>query len=57
MILDKAVALNLDEYIVYAIKCLTASVLSIIITAPIGGILINSLGTKWLSKDLDEKDS
>ena len=57
MILDSAVALKLDEYIGYGVKCLTASILSILITAPMGAILINSLGTKWLTKQPDEKDS
>ena len=51
MILDTAIDKDLPDYIEYGIKCLTASVLSIIITAPVGSILINSLGTKWLHKD------
>jgi len=37
---------------------LTTAVFSICITAPLGAIMINTLGTKWLSyeKDDDEKD-
>ena len=50
MVLDRAVALNLEEYIPYGVKCLTASVLSIIITAPMGAILLSTLGPKWLKK-------
>ena len=50
MVLDRAREENLVEYIPYGIKSLTASVLSIIITAPMGAILINSLGRKWLTK-------
>ena len=51
MVLDRAKAEGLVEYIPYGIKSLTASILSILITAPIGAILINSLGRKWLTKD------
>lgn len=50
MVLDRARELELEEYIPYGIKCLTASVLSIIITAPTGAILLSSLGPTWLEK-------
>jgi hypothetical protein len=50
MVLDRAKKENLLEYIPYGIKSLTASVLSIIITAPMGAILLSSLGPKWLTK-------
>ena len=44
MVLDRAKDENLAEYIPYGVRCLTASVISIIITAPMGAILISSLG-------------
>ena len=33
---------------------LTSAVFAIVITVPIGAALINTLGVKWLSKDLSE---
>ena len=56
MVLDRAKAKGIDEFLPHGIRCLTVSVLSIIITAPMGAILMSSLGPKWLSKsdDLDE---
>jgi len=43
---------NLEEpYITYAQEMLTGAVFSIVITAPIGAILISTLGTKLLSYD------
>lgn len=50
MVLDRARSEGLLDYVPYGIKCLTASVLSIIITAPMGAILLSSLGPKWLTK-------
>ena len=50
MVLDRAVALQLPEYIEYGVKCLTASVLSILLTAPMGAILMSTLGPRWLDK-------
>jgi len=56
MVLDRAKAKGIDEFLPHGIRCLTVSVLSIIITAPMGAILMSSLGPKWLTKtdDLDE---
>ena len=58
MVLDRAKAKGIDEFLPHGIRCLTVSVLSIIITAPMGAILMSSLGPKWLTKsdDLDEDD-
>jgi hypothetical protein len=44
------------EYEQYGVKMLTTAVLSIIITAPLGAILTNSLGPKWLER-LPSKDN
>jgi len=35
---------------------LTTAVFAICLTAPAGAIMINTLGTKWLSYDLEDKD-
>ena len=40
-----------EPYITYAQEMLTGAVFSIVITAPIGAILISSLGTKFLTRD------
>ena len=42
------------EYIKYGNVTLTMAVISIIMTAPPGAILINTLGMKWLSDDSEE---
>lgn len=43
---------NLEEpYLTYSKQMLTTAVFSIIITAPLGAIMINSLGTKLLTYD------
>ena len=49
MVLDRARKDHLDEYVPYGVKCLTVSILSILITAPMGAILLSSLGKKWLT--------
>ena len=45
----------MEEYVPYGVKCLTVSILSILITAPTGAILLSSLGKKWLERDMDAK--
>ena len=42
---------NREKYIQFGNIVLTMAVLSIILTAPPGAIMINTLGTKWLSDD------
>lgn len=42
---------NRVKYIDYGSTVLTMAVLSIILTAPTGAILINTLGTRWLADD------
>ena len=42
---------SLEEYQGYGYFVLTTAILSIIISAPIGGILTVTLGPKWLEKD------
>jgi len=41
---------NKEEYIDYGLKILNISVLSILITAPLGAILIATTGPKWLQQ-------
>lgn len=46
------------EYIKYGTIILTTAVIAIVITAPLGAILINTLGIKWLSNDeIDEEQN
>jgi len=40
-----------EAYIKYGNIVLTMAVISILLTAPTGAILINTLGVKWLSDD------
>ena len=40
-----------EAYVQYGNIVLSMAVMSIILTAPSGAILINTLGTKWLSDD------
>lgn len=40
----------------YGTTILSMAVMAIIITAPTGAILINSLGPKWLSYDGDDPE-
>jgi len=35
---------------------LTTAVFSIVLTAPLGAIMINTLGTKWLEYDGDDEE-
>ena len=50
MVLDRAKAEGLTEYLPYGVKSLTASILSILITAPMGALLMATLGPRWLTK-------
>ena len=49
--LAKAQERGLPEYEAYGNAMLTTAVFSIVITAPLGAIMINTLGTKWLEYD------
>lgn len=40
-----------DEYVEYGQIMLTTAVFAVCLTAPLGAIMINTLGTKWLSYD------
>ena len=42
------------KYIEYGTILLTIAVIAIVFTAPLGAILINTLGIKWLSYDGEE---
>ena len=42
-----------DDYLEWGQAMLTTAVFSICITAPLGAIFINTLGTKWLNYDGD----
>ena len=43
-------------YVKYGNILLTTAVIAIVITAPLGAILINTLGIKWLSYDGDDEE-
>lgn len=45
------------EYEKYGLTILTTAVLAIIITAPAGAILINSLGMQWLEYDGEDDEN
>ena len=45
---------GLPEWEEYGQAMLTTAVFAIIITAPLGAIMINTLGTKWLEYDGDD---
>ena len=49
--LTKAHELGITEYEEYGRAMLTTAVLAVVILAPLGGILINTLGPKWLDYD------
>ena len=57
IVLDEAVKMTAvdagtkGKYIEYGNIVLTTAVIAIILTAPLGAILINTLGVKWLSHD------
>ena len=42
-----------DEYIKYGEFVLNTSVISIIISAPLGAVITNTMGPVWLSKDVN----
>lgn len=42
---------NKQDYINYGNIILTQAVITILITTPIGAVLVNSLGLKWLKKN------
>ena len=44
------------EYVEYGNAMLTTAVFAIVITAPLGAIMINTLGTKWLEYDGDDPE-
>jgi multisubunit Na+/H+ antiporter MnhG subunit len=46
--------MHLEEYEAYANTVLIIAVLSILITAPVGAILITVLGTRLLEKEVQE---
>ena len=45
-----------EEYEEYGNAMLTTAVFAICITAPLGAIMINTLGTKWLEYDGDDPE-
>ena len=45
-----------EEYEEYGNAMLTTAVFAIVITAPLGAIMINTLGTKWLEYDGDDPE-
>lgn len=51
MCLTKAKALGLKEYEEYGNSIITISVFSIVITAPLSAVLMDTFGTKWLEYD------
>ena len=54
--LQKAREKNLPEYEDYGQSMLTTAVFAICLTAPLGAIMINTLGTKWLEYDGDDPE-
>lgn len=54
--LAKARDKNLPEYEDYGQSMLTTAVFAIILTAPLGAIMINTLGTKWLEYDGEDPE-
>lgn len=47
---------GLPEYEEWGQAMLTTAVFAIVVTAPLGAIMINTLGTKWLEYDGDEPE-
>lgn len=47
---------NRKLYMGYGTTILSMAVMAIVITAPTGAILINTLGEKWLSYDGDDEE-
>ena len=52
--LKEAAARGLPEYEKYGNAMLTTAVFAVCLTAPLGAIMINTLGTKWLMYDGDD---
>ncbi len=46
---------NKTAYMEYGTSMLTTAVFAIVITAPLGAILTNTLGPMWLSSDIGEE--
>lgn len=44
------------EFINYGMIILSTAVLAIVLCAPLGAIMMNTLGPKFLSKDMDEDE-
>ncbi len=55
--LSKAQDKDLAEYVEYGNAMLTTAVFAIVITAPLGAIMINTLGTKWLEYDGNDPET
>ncbi len=45
---------DFDKYILWGYQIVSTAILSILITAPLGLVFIEFLGSKWLTKDEDE---
>lgn len=50
VVLDEATSANHAQFMEYGTAILTIAVLAIIITAPLGAILTNTFGVKWLDR-------
>lgn len=48
---------NRAKFTEYGTILLTIAVIAIVFTAPLGAILINTLGIKWLSYDVEEEQT
>ena len=56
MTLAKATKEDVPEFIQFGNAMLTTAVFAICLTAPLGAIMINTLGTKWLEYDGDDPE-
>jgi len=56
MTLAKARSEDVPEFIQFGNAMLTTAVFAICLTAPLGAIMINTLGTKWLEYDGDDPE-
>ena len=54
--LAKAQERNIPEYIEFGQAMLTTAVFAVVITAPLGAIMIQTLGTKYLEYDGDDPE-
>jgi NhaP-type Na+/H+ or K+/H+ antiporter len=52
IVLETALVEGIEEYITYGEAMLTTAVFAVIITAPLGAILTNTLGPMWLEKKI-----